>query len=403
MLKKKFAEFLQPIDATHMRRVNRSVILELIRQNTPVARSEISRALGLSMPTVMRIVDELIHEGLVSETGETASSSGRPRQLLKFNKDGYAVIGVDLGGSKMYGALANIGGDIIGEVDRIRHASNGQDCYDQVVEMIQSLVDIPLKDHQQILGIAVGAPGVTHFKSGIIEWAPSLNWRDFPLKSRLEERFHLPVLVENDVNLAALGEQWFGAGKGVNNIVLITLGTGVGAGLIIDGMLYRGHTEAAGEVGYLIPDIHFLNKRYERFGALESVASGTAVAERAQALLNGEKNNTPPETLTTADVFGAAREGKEWACQIVAETIDYLSLAIANIATLLDPEVIILGGGLANSADQLIPPILERIEGVIQRQPHLEVSRLGSQATAMGAITLTIHATKDYYMVRRVY
>lgn len=386
-----------------MRHVNRSAVLELIRQQSPIARSDICNLLDISMPTTMRIVDELIADNLVRSTGETAGNTGRPRELLEFNKNGGVVIGIDLGGTKLYGALANLGGEVIGEVYKNQHLSLGNESFNLVVDMIQTLINLAKSENQKLLGIAVGVPGVTHVKNGIVEWAPSLNWRDFPLKDRLVENFHMPVVVDNDVNLAVLGEHWFGAGKGVNNMLLLSIGTGLGAGLIIDGLIYRGYNEAAGEVGYFLPHIEALGKRYDKFGAMESIVSGVGIAARARHLLCGKISDDQLDALNTSDVFEAAREGKDWGKQIVDETADYLSMVIANISTLLDPELVILSGGVTKSSDLFIPPILERLQGIIQHIPRVEVSTLGSKATAMGAISLILHLIKDYHVVRRLY
>lgn len=391
------------INATQMKWVNRSAVLELIRQHSPIARSEISRLLKLSMPTAMRIVDELIKDDLVRATGEMAGATGRPRELLEYNKNGGAVIGIDLGGTKLYGALATIGGEILGEVIKNQHDTLGDKSYELVAEMISSLIDLAREINIKLLGIAVGAPGITHVEKGIVEWAPSLNWRDFPLKKRLVERFQLPVVVDNDVNLAVLGEQWFGAGRGVSNLVLLAIGTGMGAGLVVDGIIYRGHNESAGEVGYLIPEPKALANRYDQFGAMESVISGLGIAERAKRILSKTEPIEFVNTIDASEVFKAARNGKDWALTVVNETVDYLCLTLANISTVLDPELVILSGGVSNSYDLLIPPILKKMEGVIQHIPRIEVSQLGSKATAMGAISLILHLTKDYYVVRRLY
>jgi glucokinase len=219
----------------------------------------------------------------------------------------------------------------------------------------------------------------------------------------MAEAFELPVAVDNDVNLAVLGEQWFGAGRGARNIILLALGTGMGGGVVIDGVIYRGHHEAAGEVGYFLPGIQALGCRYDDgFGAMENIVSGLGIAKRATALLSAGQPASEPPPLSAGEVFEAARRGEAWAVQVVDETVDYLSVAVANVATLLDPEVIILGGGIANSADMLIAPILKRIDGAIQHTPRLVASQLGSKATVMGAISLVLHLTKDYYAVRRL-
>jgi glucokinase len=322
---------------------------------------------------------------------------------LEYNKSGSAVIGIDLGGTKLYGALANIGGEILGEVHKKQHCSTGEESFALVEGMIQFLIQLASEKQQRLLGVAIGAPGVTQVKTGLVEWAPSLKWRDFPLKQRVADCFHLPVAVDNDVNLAVLGEQWFGTGRGVNNLLLLAIGTGMGAGLIIDGVIYRGHNEAAGEVGYFLPELGALGKRYDQFGAMESIISGTGIAERAKRLLHGIKPEVELDALTASDVFDAARNAESWALQIVDETADYLSMVIADISTLLDPELIVLSGGVSNSTDLLIPPILDRLDGVIQHIPRLEVSTLGARATVMGAISLILHLTKEYYVVRRLY
>ncbi|MCI0476006.1 MAG: ROK family protein [Anaerolineales bacterium] len=390
------------ITSAEMRSVNRSAVLDHIRRNSPVARSAIAHNLKLSLPTVMRIVDELIAHGWVRPTGTKEWSSRRRRDLLEYYKDGHAVIGVDLGGTKMFGALANIGGEIIGEQTINGHGTSDAESYAMLEEIIGALMRVPRPRGQKIRGIAVGAPGVTRAHTGIVEWAPSLNWRAFPLQQKLAKRFRLPCIVDNDVNLAALGEQWFGAADGASNLVLIAIGTGVGAGLIVDGVLYRGHHEAAGEAGFLLSDRAELDQRYEKFGALESIISGTGIAERAQRSLAGKRSPEHLAHITSQDVFEAYRRREAWSIPLMDETIDYLSIAIVNISTLLDPELIILGGGVSESADVILPAVQARIQNILPQMPTLKVSTLGRRAAVMGAIAQIVHATSDYFVARKM-
>jgi glucokinase-like ROK family protein len=389
------------VTARVMRSANRALILEFIRQNSPVARSVIARKLHMSLPTVMRIVDDLIAEDFVRWQDVNEPSGGRPRPLLEFRGSAYSVIGIDLGGTKMFGAVADLAGHLQHEVYMPHNGEGPEELLERLCQLIQQLLDAPRPAGQRIRGIGVGVPAVTLHPEGRIVWAPGLGWRDLPLRDILAQRFNLPVFVENDVNLAALGEWGFGAGKGARSLVCIAVGTGIGAGIVIDGTLLRGHHQAAGEIGYLLPGTQYLGRRYNGFGALESLASGLGIAERARQLL-AQSGRPLPDDLSAETVFAAARQGATWAMQVVSETVDYLSLAIANICAVLDPEVVVLGGGVARSSDLLIKPILERLDGVLPMLPRVVASELDRRATVMGGIMLVLDATTEHYVVRAV-
>ena len=395
-------EHARTVGHSDMRGINRSAILELIRRQSPISRSAIAECLGVSLPTVMRVVDELVDEGFVRFHGETEWSGGRRRPLLEFNGEGQLVIGVDLGGTRMFGALADLAGNVIEEVDIRQHGTYGEECFDRLTELIDTLLASPQRRGRPVRGIGVGAPGITRHREGVVTWAYTLKWKEYPLRSRLAERYCVPVIVDNDVNLAALGELWFGAGQNTQNMVVIALGTGIGAGIIIDGALYRGSQEASGEIGHMIPGREFLGQRYEEFGALESVASGTGVAERAAGALQGSGNTVGSGGLLAEEVFDAARQGHAWAKAVVDETVDYLAIAVANVSVSFDPELIVLGGGMSGSADLLVEPVLRRLQGSLPTPPRLLVSPLGRRAAAMGAIVNVLHNTADFYIVRKL-
>jgi len=384
---------------THlMRRLNRSNILDLIREKSPISRSQISRELNISIPTVMRIVEELMDQDFVRWSGNSQVSGGRPRELLEFNQTRYAVVGLDLGGTKMFGTVADLGGNVQTEKYISWKTDNPEKRLEQVYDLIQELLDAPRPKDQKVHGIGVGVPGVTDNEQGIVSWAPSLGWRDIPLKNILEDKFNFPVIVENDVNLAAMGEYGFGIAKGTPNLVLIAIGTGIGAGIVLDRKIYRGSHHSAGEVGYLLPGINSLGNRYTGFGALESLASGLGIAQRAKQIIKENGKNG----ITAEKVFLAAKQGKPWATQVISDTVDYLSLAIAAVSVIIDPEVIVLGGGVSQSADLLIDPILQRLDGVIPTVPTMVKSTLGGRAAAMGAIMLVLDLTTEHISVRSI-
>jgi glucokinase len=390
------------ITASDMREINRSAILEIIRRESPISRTAIAERLDVSLPTVMRIVDELVEEGFVRPQGSTEWSGGRRRPLLEFNAESYVVIGIDMGGTKMYGAVSDLGGNILDEGDTPHQTTSGEENYTRLTELIDTLLTNPKLENRRVRGIGVGAPGITRHEEGIVKWAYSLNWRDFPLKARLTERYKLPITVDNDVNLAAMGELWFGAGQETQNMILITIGSGIGAGIIIDGALYRGWSEASGEIGNFIPGREFLGKNYQDFGALEKVASGIGIVEKARANLGSEEKTGEGISLSVDDVFIAARQGQPWAVSVINETIDYLAIAIANLTASFDPELIVLGGSITTFADMLVEPILQRIKGVIPTVPQLVISSLGLRAGVMGAITNVLHNTSNFYVVHKL-
>ena len=391
------------ITSAEMRGINRSAVLEIIRRESPIARSTIAQRLDVSLPTVMRIVDGLIKDGFIRLQGKTEWSGGRRRPLLEFNADGYLVLGVDMGGTeKMYGALSEIGGHIIDEVDIDRQGASGEECYQLLTQLIDRLLASPERKGRKVRGIGVGAPGITHHREGIVKWAYALNWKDFPLKDRLAKRYKLPITVDNDVNLAALGEHWFGAGQNIQNMVMIVDGAGIGAGIIIDGALYRGSSEASGEIGHMIPGREFLGKSFTDFGGLESVASGTAMIARARAVLRSRKDAPDLNSLRTADIFESAQRGERWAVAIINEIVDYLAIAVVNLSVSFDPQLIVLGGGLSSFANMLVEPILYRMEGVTPTPPRLVASNLGLRATVMGAIITVLHNTSNFYVVHKL-
>jgi glucokinase-like ROK family protein len=395
------AQIRETATASVMREINRAAVLDLVRRHSPIARSDIAQRLGVSLPTAMRVVDDLLAEDLVRYSG-TQSTAGRPRPLLEFNGSAHAVIGVDLGGSHTFGTVADLFGHVQYELDLPRQNGDAQANLESLYDVVQRLLDAPRPQGQHIRGIGIGAPGFTLIPEGIVTYAPSLGWRDLPLKELLTAQFHLPVFVENDVNLAALGEWGFGAGRHVNDLICINIGTGIGAGVIIDGSLHRGHRESAGEIGYVLPGLPYLRRPLGQYGALETEASGLGIARRGAAALAAAGGAGRAKELRAEDVFEAARQGERWAAAVVDETVDYLALAIINITAVFDPEMIILGGGVSGSADLLIGPIMERMTACTPFAPRLVASTLGQRAAVMGAIMLVLTGTTESLVLRRL-
>jgi predicted NBD/HSP70 family sugar kinase len=382
-----------------MRSINRSAVLEYLRLAKTASRTELSSQLQISKPTVMRIIDELMDCGLVRATGQIENGLGRSRELLALDVQNNLVIGVELGSSAVSGIVATLGGEILCRARSEAVWSGEEDGLRELAGCIHELRGLAQKQPGKVLGIAVCVPGIIDRTAGVVKVAPCLSWQDYPLLEKLQPAFDLPITIENDVNLAALGEHWFGAGVGADHLVWITIDTGVGAGIILDGKLFRGHRDSSGEIGYLLPSVQYLDRPYPGFGALESIASGPGIVARGLAAVHAQFPDRPMAALTPAAIFQAAQNGETWAGDIVRQTVDMLSLAVANVSVCFDPEVIIVGGSVAESSDGLIPAIQARLGGVIPFVPRIQKTTLGKDAALLGCVVRVFQETTEYAAV----
>ena len=387
-------------DATLLRKLNESAVLELIRRGGPITRSDVSQRLHLSLPTITRIVTDLIEENLVRELSPADSRGGRRPALLEFNSRANLVIGVYVG-QRLIGALADLNGQIIER--RSAPSLPGEAGVERLIALIKELHAHAASLGTAVRGAGVGVPSIVTYPWGVVALAPGLGWRDLPLKERLQQALSLPVLVENEVNLIALGESWRGAGQGIRNLICVSLGTGIGAGLVLGGQLYRGSHNAAGEVGYVVPNTKYLGKRVNGFGTMERLADRNGLVERARVHLaagvRSSLSGLSDREVTAEAVLEAASAGDPLACSVVSETTDYLGIAIANLACIIDPERIVLSGDLAEYAGLFVEPIRSRIEGLVPAMPEIVVSELRMDAAVLGAVAVVMRETSDALFV----
>jgi glucokinase len=382
--------------------VNRSMILDYVRKYGPTSRPSIARDLNFSLPTVMRIVDELIEESLIVSTGEKEYSGGRRRPLLEINSKDNVIIGIDLGGTEIYGAATDLAGTVIKECRNENHPAGAEEAYSRLKCLISELLSADEIKGRRVLGLAVGTQGYTNHATGIVIMDVIQNWTDYPLREKLQADFNIPVVIDNDVNLAALGELWFGVDQNARNLIFITIGKGIGAGIIIDGALYRSTNALAGEIGYFLPGKEYLGKKHGDFGILESIASLSAVEAQAKEYLKGTSDIEKGGDVTPEKIFKAYLQNQEWATRLINHMVDYLSISVANTCALLDPDMVVLRSSLDMYTDLLIEPILTRIENIIPRKPRLVSSSLGYKATALGAIVEVLYDTNNFYTIRKL-
>jgi glucokinase len=300
------------------------------------------------------------------------------------------VLGFDIGGTKTYAALANLDGDLLAEEHAPTVRWRGQSDYgQQFVALRDALLLRSGLNAEALAGVGVAVAGIMDPGSNMVVMCPNISDVAFDLQALMEDALGVPANVENDVNLAAVGEHWRGAAAGCANFVFLAIGTGIGAGVFVDGRLYRGAHNAAGEAGHLY--VHGEEKiGPDGLGVLERRASGSGIAMLARARLVG---NTTPTEMDEGDtsagaVLRAAEEGDPLAREVLEETLTTLSLGLANIAFLLDPEMIVLGGGVGNTGDALLSPLRERLAALLIHPvaPRLELSQLGAKAQLYGAV-----------------
>ena len=350
-----------------MRDINRSTILELIRRNGPVGRSEIADEHNVSLPTVMRIVEELIANGLVVEDRVKEWSGGRRRARVRFNGSQHLVICVDLGGDAAYGAIADLNGEVCHELHRTNASSHSNESLELIWVMIDQLLEKSREIGSPVRGIAVGVPGTVDPHDGVVRRCLPRGWEDFPLKDQLAARYPYPIAVENNVNLAALGETWFGSEGSENNLVLLSIGSFVGAGVVINGSVYTGSNNMAGAVAHFLPEKTRAGVNDFEPSTFAQIGSGPALVRQAQRMLADVLSPAQLDELSARSIFIAAENHEPWALQIRASFIDSLVQLLIAFGVVLDPEVILLRLGMTDTPEQLLALLLKRL----QRKGHM--------------------------------
>jgi len=320
--------------------------------------------------------------------------------------------GVDLGGTNIVSAIVNYQGKIVNRLKVPTFAERGKEAtIKRIIETIHENIvqsNIALDD---IIGIGIGAPGPLDTKRGVINFAPNLpGWRDVPLKKILEVEFSMKVVLENDANAAAWGERCFGIGRGVDNLVCFTLGTGIGGGIIIDSKIYHGSNYGAAELGHMTVNKDGPRCNCGNYGCLEAYSSATGIKNRIKSrikegiksdFLNFDSDDELLDSIRLKSIFETARKGDKLTKDIVEEAISYLGIAIANITNILNPEMVVLVGGITNEGDKLLIPLKEEVKKRAfysnYKSLKIVIGELGGNAGVLGAAALLwIPANRSY-------
>jgi predicted NBD/HSP70 family sugar kinase len=337
-----------------------------------------------------------LNEGLIFEKDflGTYSELGRKPRGLVFNARAGFFQTVDIGGTEINFALGDLSGTIIATLTLKNPCRHWDELVELVSMGIRKLISKSNTSPEKVKGIAIGAQGVVDIERGTVTSAPNVeDPGEYPLKAQLEKHISIPIWVENDVNLGAIGEFWQ-RGKKNKNLIYISLGTVIGGAIIIDGHLYRGNNYYAGEIGWFIPDTDHLFKSSSKFGWLENLATGPALVRRTEELLVKDtfKNDALAscEDITPKQIFTAYEHGSKVADKVITEWIKNVGITLCNIASLLNPELIILGGGLTRSCGNTLGKLKEILEWCTQVPPEIEISVLKEKAYLLGGLRLCL-------------
>jgi len=375
--------------------MNERSILELIRRHGPTSRAQVARESGLSKPTVSLALAGLLEAGLVRDVGRSSGGKGPGALLYELNPAAGRVVGIDVGRLWVRAAIADIAGNVVARRDVRTKARSARSMIVQIGELAHGLAGEAGLRWDQVTHATVGSPGVVDPDRGGVAMAPNLpGWGRRGMVEAVREELGTGVSFENDVNLAAIAEQAHGLGRGVENFVFLSVGTGIGMGLVLNGQLHRGSHGAAGEVAYVpVGAIDPHDRSIRRHGALEEAAAAAGIVRTARDL-----GMRPP--LTPKKVFAAAERGDPVARRVVAAEAGRIALAVATVSSVVDPELVILGGGIGRNAALLLEPVERELRAISPFRPRIAVTDLGEDAVLLGAVATALEAGRREVFAR---
>ncbi|WNC14798.1 ROK family transcriptional regulator [Brevibacillus brevis] len=391
---------IQTGDQFLVKKINKSIVLETIKKKSPISRIQISETTGLNKSTVSSLVNELIQENFVYEIGLGQSQGGRRPLMLLFNNTAGYAIGIDIGVNYLLAVLSDLKGNIIHETMLTITDLPFEEIVDFLKKTIQSLIDQAPSSNYGIIGIGIAVPGIVD-DTGKILFAPNLGWENVDLKGIIENHFRLPVTINNEAKAGAFGEKIFGAGKDVSHFVYVSVGIGIGTGIIINNELYKGYNGFSGEMGHITIEANGKKCLCGNRGCWELYASENALLEQAKTL------SIPPapdeKEVTLSHLVMLADTGNTDVIQLFNQVGEYIGLGLTTIINTFNPELIVIGNKLTSAEKWLMNPIKRVVESRSMRfhrkQLRIQFSNLNMYSTVLGTISFAID---DFFASTRI-
>jgi glucokinase len=376
-----------------LRQTNAQLLLRLLRESGPCSKADLVRASGLSAPTVTNVVAHLASAGLIEPIGEGDSTGGRPPDIIRFRAERGCVVGVEISPGSLHLLLADLDGDELGrgKASIAWQSSRPTAVCSQIGKEVRTLLHKHDLSEEYLLGLVVSVPAIVNVQEGIVISLSKLkDWSDVPLARLLRKEFKCQVIVENDTNLAAQGEYYRGAAKGEPNFVYITIGEGVGAGIFLDGSIYRGSQWSAGEIGYLrVPHISREKPTLHGYGRLEKILGAPGILRSWRA--SHSPSQSHPKVSSAHEVIDLAAAGNARAKKILLQRATMLSDIILDLALILNPSIILLGGEVG-SHPRLLQEVRTSLKGSEFAVGRVSLGALGSSAVLWGTIFMAMQS-----------
>jgi predicted NBD/HSP70 family sugar kinase len=395
---------------------NKTQVMKILLRDKNVYCAEVARKTGLSIPTIMRIMEEFMKKGLVFNAGKGASSGGKPPDILQIIPNACFFIGVDISVGLLKCVIINLAGEFMIRVEVPTRGVSftegmGELIVNDVIALIQRASSHSGVDARRIMGIGLSLSFPVNTKTGEIIYAPEMGWVDFNLGQRLRSVFRIPVFLENKAKVIAMGAKWFGKIADFASFLLVIFGKGIGSAIVLDGDIYKGENNLSGEMAHMVIKTGGPLCKCGNYGCLEAVASLPAVVKAVkEQIMAGEKTILKDrveniDNISIDDIFSAAKNKDKLACTAIEEFTANISIGITNVVNILDIGLVLLTGDIINKQPQVVPEIRSGVNDMrrryLQSSIVVEALQLEPDMAAIGAATLPLNDMVESGVINR--